>query len=428
MITPEHFGAIGTGGDDTAALQAAIDSGFPIIRARPGATYGIGAAGLLISGRTGLMIDLTGAKLVILAVPTSQVTKGLGKTTIKFDTCTRCGIVGGEIDGAGLATNSVGYADTVDCWLEGVDVHHSGLNGQVVSGGSSGLRVSGNRIHDDAGTARGIWLGNPYAGQMDEGVSVLDNVVHGHGATGIVVTSVCGDVRGNRVYDNDGSGIILPGAGGYAACRVNVSGNACFGNLFHGVQDDVGYVSDADLAHGNIITANVCHGNKGSGIYVPHSLNTVISANVCYDNNADLIGSGHGIFVGGRSKGVMVVGNLCYDTREGTARTQTDGIQVVNAEGNIRDITLSGNLCRNNRGNGVYISPAAGRTITGLTVSGNQCNGNSVRGIAVIDGDPASIVGCMVDGNVTQGNAVVDLRVTASQVSVGSNKYTTSHF
>lgn len=428
MITPEFFGATGIGGDDTAALQAAIDSGYPIVKARPGATYGINAAGLLISGRTGLTIDLTGAKLVVLAVPTSQITKGLGKTAIKFDACTRSGIVGGEIDGGGLASNAVGFSDTVDCWLDGMDIHHSGLNGQVVSGGSTGLRITNNRVHDGVGTSRGIWLGNPYAGQMDAGVAVLDNVVHDNGATGIVITSVCGDVRGNRVYDNEGSGIILPGAGGYAACRVTVLSNACFGNLFHGIQDDVGYSSDADLAHGNIITANVCHGNKGSGIYAPHSRDTVISANICYDNNADLIGSGHGIYVGGRSQGVMVVGNLCYDTREGTARTQTDGIQIVNAEGNIRDITLSGNLCRNNRANGVYISPAVGRTITGLAVSGNQCNGNGARGIAVIDGDAGSIVGCMVDGNVAQDNAIVDLRVTASLVSVGANKYTTSHF
>ena len=375
-ISVKDFGAKGDGvTDDAAAIQAAISAaGNNATVLLPAGTYVIGSAGLLVSGKTGLQIRGDRAILKITGAA-SQTFGAFSATQILFSNCTRSGLFGVEINGNSVSVNAVGFSACTDCVFDDNTVYSSGNNGQVIAGGGTRNRFRRNTIYSSIGTARGMWLGNNNATDMEVDLVVDGNVVRANAATGIVFNSVGGRVSNNHALANSGAGIIFPGASGYAARKVSCVGNYCSGNSFHGIQWDVpSYSTDADLPSDIVCSGNTCAGNSNSGIYAVNSLRAVLTGNVCCDNVTA------GIQADDRGKQITITGNECSDTRT-SGQTQQRGIRVIAQAVSNSGAVISGNTCNNNTTQGICVqSSASGITLSNVNVSGNVCMNNAQWG------------------------------------------------
>ena len=421
-VNVQDYGAVGDGvADDAAAIQAAIDAtGNNASIYFPSGVYAIGAAGLDIDGKTAFTLFGDGAKIKITAISVLQNAYGAA-TTIRFINCVQSGIKNLEIDGNAIATTAVDLTSCTECFIVGNTIYNCGVSSQISSGGG-GLRnrVENNLVHSSIGTARGIWLGNTNAGNMETGLYVAGNTCRDNSYSGIVVSAFGAQVIGNYLIGNDGAGIVIPAnVGGFETSDVLVSNNYCEDNLFQGIQSDC---ITGSVSRNCTITGNVCIKNNrstGTGIYVLRVDNWTVSNNVCNDNGSA------GIYIDAATN-VSVTGNICNETRSGGSREQLYGVAVIAQTDDVSTISISGNVCHNNVNSGVRVENVGALTIQNVAITGNACTQNSDGGIFVTEVAVGNLANIIVDGNVCASNAVQDLRLTLQDVVVGNNKYATS--
>lgn len=423
-VSVKDFGAVGDGvTDDAAAIQLAVNAATANQTVYfPAGTYAVGAAGIAITNKTGVTLTGDGAIIKITAI--SALTTALGAATIHLSGCTRSGVRGLEINGNSIASSAIGLTGCTDCFVDGCTIYSSGVNGQITSaGGGVRNRFTNNLVYFGRGTSRGMWLGNNNASDMETDIAILNNVVRNNPATGIVASSVGGRVVGNHSHTNDGSGIIFPGANGYSAKNLTVTGNYCINNLFHGMQSDVLYSTDADCISGINISGNVCSNNArgtGTGIYMLNTRNCTIQGNTCLDNVSA------GIAADDNNLGLTISGNICADTRSGTSRTQQIGIRMNVTNYNSSGYSVNGNTLRNNKNTGLQsICTASGKTITGVAISGNNIVSNANYGIFVSEVTAGDMSGVVIAGNTVKGHATFDLRGFVPKLVMLANDYDT---
>jgi len=422
-VSVKDFGAVGDGvADDAAAIMAAIASVTgPADIVFPNGTFGIGAGGVLLDTLTGIRLVSHGGSLKMLANSTQSLTPStLGNSAIKFINCVRSGIEGFYCNGNSKTGAFIGFVNCTDHFAVNNTVTASGTNGQIVSTGGTRGKFKGNRTTSGAGTSRGMWLGNNASTEIETDILVSENTVTGNPASGIIVCSNGGRVIGNICKTNEGSGIVLPGANGYPTNSLTVTGNTCLDNLFHGIQSDVVYVTDADCTHNITITGNVCSSNNrgsGAGIYAVNMINSSVASNTCNNNVAA------GIQLDGTVQGLSIVGNVCRDVRVGGARTQQYGISCVAQLRAMTGVSIGSNSCSNNTVAGIRVSSLSGKTITGVSVVGNSCVATGV-GIFLVEAVGLEMTKVAVSGNTCTGNTT-DLRLSLHDVSIGENAFAT---
>lgn len=164
--------------------------------------------------------------------------------------------------------------------------------------------------------------------------SVINNVVHHIGYTGIAVTGGTGKVSGNVCFRNMGGGI-----GAMKGARPLIEGNDCFENFYAGI---------GCAAASPVIRGNDCHGNVRAGIGVSEGSSPLVSGNRCHDNRR----AGIGVRTG-------------KDTRP----------------------VLTDNECKQNGMAGIGVEEGAYAEIRG-----NRIIGNRLVGVGVIGGAEALIV------------------------------------
>jgi parallel beta-helix repeat protein len=419
------YGAVGDGvADDTAAIQAAVTAASNNSSIYfPAGTYLVGAAGVDVASKTGVTLFGESAIIKLTAISTLTI-PSLGACSIRFNSCTRSGVRGITFNGNSIASAAVGFSASTECFVIGCTIFGSGATGQVISSnGGVRNRFTDNLIYSGNGTARGLWLGNVTAGNMETDIEIANNIVKNHNATGIVISSVGGRCLGNHAQTNEGAGIIFPGAGGYATKNLTVTGNYCVDNLFHGIQSDVIYTTAADCVSGITLSGNICTANSrgtGSGIYMLNSRNCVITGNVCLDNVAA------GIVADDNNIGLTISGNLCADTRAGGARTQLTGIRMNVTNDASANYAVTGNTLRNNADVGLQsISTVSGKTISNISICGNSIVDNANYGIFAAEITAGDMSDVVITGNTIKGHATQDIRSFVPKIVVGLNIYET---
>jgi hypothetical protein len=380
------------------------------------------ATGLLIKGRTKLrlrggILKMTGAA--------SHPLGTMDKFAVVFDGCNGCGLEGTTLIGNGKGP-LVGFVDCVGSGLWHCDVSGAGGgNAQVASLYGSGSQFIGNAVHDSGGTeTRGLWIGNVQTIEIETGALIQNNRVFGNTASGIVHVGIGGVITGNNSNSNMGAGIVVSGNAEAHSVGVTISNNSCSYNAYHGIQagdsgDVTHQLAKEFCAAAGSVVGNVLFNNINSGVFVTDAVGWTISGNNCFDNVLN------GIQVEANVYDISVAGNICLDTRVGSARTQQCGIKAVGYyPDTFKAVSISGNVCSNHKSHGIFAQSNDTALMKSVSITGNSCNGNDGGGIFLAEATVGTITGVQ-DGNSCRDNAGVDIRNTTSDIRNGTSFFVT---
>lgn len=353
--TVTNFGAVGDGVvDDTAAIQAAINSGAKEIVFPAGGTYLID--GGLVSNTAGQVFTVYGATIKLKDNATS---KGM----LRLNGAGSC-VFGGTWDGNKSNGNSP--VDTYSSWNVAVygdrctikDCYSINTFGMFATGGSvSDTLFKDNTIRNT--TNYGIFLSTAVDAYRNRAIgNNIDMSEGGLIGQGILFTRTGSVLQ----YDWELADNIITGPqgslGSQAICLAVRGTNGIVSNNL----TRYGSMGFSEGGSNTVITGNRFLDLQGTTKYgiEPSGANVVISNNI----------------VTGARRGIIVSGNETYDNLVITGNTITsDDIAIklqINSGYTGHNITISGNYLK---GNGYVINPT--RDITGLNITNNIIVGPS---------------------------------------------------
>lgn len=365
-VTPEQFGADGTAVNDTAGIQAAANTGLPVMfqsRVYLLADTGAPNHGIVIWGGSGQTWIGAGRGKTILRVsaPTSydpifiNDNPPISIQGMTFDAAGNLGVGNSRYPDfcAPLFVNNV-EGDVRGC--EFINFHTCGLNWNE---------------------AKNAIIQNNMFSRFGGPASSANHSIHCFGKTGDVFCNV--QIDGNRLND---SGLSI--AGNHFRIRGNAIRNWGFScginfqfNDHHMIATenhiDGGGAKPPDIfgtvvagieqwASESIIANNIVENCSGNGIGAG-AQRCVISGNICR-NNGQLIVADHdnrsGIVLAyvdsvHNGNNTMIVGNSCYDTQ--TTKTQEYGFREAAARQS--GIVLNSNLFRDNKLGAISLQPGS---------------------------------------------------------------------
>ena len=287
------YGAVGDDGvtDNTAAFQAAIDTGKPVLVPEASGYYKVTSALTLLDNThifgfgknsqirqttvgTDLFMASSKAGIIIenlYLYGTTGAARGIEFTTVTDSKIKDCIIYshGDSADGSGiwLDTNSNDNEITGNK----IDTSYYGI---FIGGGSTRNVVEGNEVVD-AVTA-GIWL------KTSTYNVVKGNIVHGSGLPGLYLREGANynSITGNVSYSNDDSGIYI-----YDGNATDCIGNVVDGNTFY--DNDPAEIFLRTVTN-NVISNNTCMSSRGYGIYLTDAARkNTISGNLIKSSTND---------------------------------------------------------------------------------------------------------------------------------------------
>ncbi|MCB1234103.1 MAG: right-handed parallel beta-helix repeat-containing protein [Verrucomicrobiae bacterium] len=231
--------------------------------------------------------------------------------------------------------------------------------------------------------------------------TVIRNMVHHNGDTGIAIRGVEGKrcaplVADNLCYRNMGGGI-----GSMHGSTAIITGNECRENFYAGIGHD-----DASP----LVMGNICHGNIRAGIGISEGASPVVRGNQCFENRR----AGIGIRTGANTRPV-VEDNDCH-------HNEMAGIGVEEEA----EPVLRGNRCHHNTLAGIGSQSGARPVLVE-----NHCHDNAAAGIGARSGEAIAIrnrvekngsTGIGVEGDaraVLVGNLCEENRLVAVGVPAG---------
>jgi len=412
-VYPEWFGAIGDAStDDSTAIQSAFNS---ITSGEVSLTniYGIGEpswTGLAVTSKSNILVNgnnfIGGFK--VLYAPTQ--TLGSVIVSILFTSCTNLTVSGINLNGNSIGATGIGLSSCINCRIKGNTITATGGMAGVFSLNGNNNQYTYNKVYSTYSTSRGLWIGNVVSSGLEYDAFITNNFVYDCGGTGIVASCVRGIISNNISNSNGGSGIILSANGSYRATEVIVADNICNENNFHGIQSDC--LTASDYSQDIVVKGNVCNRNNLSGVYCTRARRWAITGNICNDNDISGINC-YGIYID-NARDISAIGNNCSDTKVGAARTQFAGVIVLAQDGNVANVTIAGNLCRNNDDRGVSVTALTGFTVDNVSVTGNTTPDNGWCGLLVYEADTGSVTNVAVVGNVSLNNTSYNIIVQPS--------------
>lgn len=371
------FLPVASGGDDTAALIAALTAAPAGNIVRPSsASYNISS---IVLTRDDLTLDLTGTTLVsslavtddapVLSIVGSRITVRGGKITythsFAIDTDAR------NTHGTTLKIGGTSQASPVtDVTVENLTIDGGWLHGVEIRNGSN-MRIRGCHIKNCLGSGA-------YVSENLTDVTVENNLIESTQDDGIMV--VCATtstvakgvtIRGNSIRNTYAKGIGTSGVDG-----VSIANNVIENTYVGGIQvfQDSGGSPVLGPSSRVVVTGNVITGagkNYGAGKF-----KTTAS------------GFGHGIYITTGASRISVIGNECQ-------ACDLDGFLLNTGT----DWMIVGNLAAANGSNGFEL-----QGIDGTVLASNRSELNSKHGYAL-----TSLTNCSVTGNVAfQNNAGSD--------------------
>ncbi len=339
---------------------------------------------------------------------------------------------GSHSNGAnGIAINSV-----TGVRIGGTDPDSSNfIGGNAASGvlvtGSSGIKITGNKI--------GVDLGNDEAISNREGIILLetsfgtitDNIVRSNIEHGITVTGVSNLIERNAIYGNGGNGIrilgsssqgneVLNNAIGFDPDSFEVAGNGLNGIYVEDANGNL--IGESDL--GNTIVAS---GDDGVLLEGTLALDNQVQSNrIGYIQGQEIIpllqNRGNGITVSGSDDNTIGPGNTIINNRgNGIQLRSVSSSSSIDegADGNDIYGNTVGSGESGNEQNGILVTRSNGNNIGVAGLPSNVILGNSLSGIAVEQNSHANslnsnFIGVDDTGGEVASNGAVGIRVSDS--------------
>jgi parallel beta-helix repeat protein len=429
-LSVKDFGAVGDGvADDTAAIQAALDSGAGTVYI-PEGSYKISAqlsvsdnTTVCGSGKSTYIKTVDGGINAFYIYGKSGVTiQDMQITTISQTNYTayKCGVLI--------------YSNSSNCLVENVSVFNWGWSG-VCIWGSSNCIVRGCRFSSWFGTAdtdrscihiretsnynvvennyclasseHGIFVQDPYTNSTPTGNIITNNVVKNSLYAGIIVyvttayntqTLVSGnhisDIVGSANSNLNGHGIYIQSAGGSVVTN-NIISNCC--------QQTTNFETQVVAAIG-VSTGDTI-------VYPTGSISEVVVS-----NNSITAQRGPAISVQTCGVPVLVNGNTIIST--GTTAVRGEAIYTANANG----VQINNNVISHANSNYFAINLSSSYAVKNCSVNGNKIRGN-VYGIGFNIVSLGSFANTIISNNSVNGlsgNALFISATANAQVSNNS--------
>lgn len=229
-------------------------------------------------------------------------------------------------------------------------------------------------------------FGTPGIAVTGVNCTIINNIVHHVGATGIAISGaergVCRPyVAGNVCYRNMGGGI-----GSMKGSSATISGNVCFENLHAGIGHE-----GADP----LVLGNECFRNIRAGIGISEGASPIVRENRCYENRR----SGIGIRTGEGTR-PLIESNECFGNEMAGIASESEAQPVIR-----------NNRCYDNRLVGIGCRDASFSIIVE-----NECQENEAAGIG-IDSASAVLLRNRIEGN---GAAGIGVEREAEIVAIGN--------
>jgi parallel beta-helix repeat protein len=380
-VTAQDFSLAAGGGtaDDTAAVQAAFNSGQPVFLI-PG-TYSV----TCLTVPTGLTLRGAGSArtaIVQRSGSTCATLTGTGATDVS--------ISGVTIDAASNGLDAILSNPTGARWRVLNNVIKNATSDCVYIKAGVDTAVSGNTIVGCGG--HGITF-TTSANQF----AVTDNNISSVGGAGVIFSvGTDGSIKGNNIQNNGPNGDCITGYH-MSNLRIAISGNSCLSQSNNGI-----HVGGTQIT----ITGNNVYSPALTGIFVRATDTGGTGTNNVKTSNQ-----------------VTVTGNNVYNT--------TTANQIGIFLGAVNNGTITGNVVVGATQNGIMISLSNYLTVTGNNVGASTGNGIDLRGTVnsiiagnLVNGVTADAFRAEADTSNNTGAGTVNStgNTITGNVSIGNNR------
>ena len=352
-VNVKDYGAVGDGvTDDTAAIQAALDSGVKRVYAPSGTyaiktdskltvpsgvyVYGDGSGTIFNKSTGGYLTDIfyTISDDVYFSDFALVGNSGTAVDGVGFDNCDNCRAW--NIEGSNLAS-TVTYGLTAECTnvmaenITSISNSQQGVHFNKVSVGtlrnSRSINVGTNNLH------HGFYIGN------------------------------CSDIEAEGLFASgcSGSGVHINAQSSYAGRGIVLRGGIFKGNGTVGSGNRAGVLvnATADSSWEDIkLLGQYCFNNAGFNMVVSGTIVDIDIVDPVLNGNGKL--TSNGLYIES-----AVVGTRSYRVRGGTIKGHSTGIRMPFNSGTISYCDIDGVVIRDNT-NGVYETGASGGSVTYL--------------------------------------------------------------
>lgn len=431
-VSVKDFGAVGDGvTDDTAAIQAALDSASPEVKVSDGtylttSTLTASTAGqkILLSPGATINLSTSTASHIALHSAASRVSIEGGA----FTTTLRTLLFLVDLSGASCSIhNSKLYYATKSTIapISGTDIPY---NRGGIAVRADNCVIKGCEIYNQEGAAAVVY---------EDKCRILDNHLHDNvlgmhlndGFTAL--TSLYTLVRGNTIIDNDvnaaqgADGILASGKFAVTFTNNHVENSGEHGTYIYG--------------DGSIISNNTVVGNASMGIKIRDCSDVTVSNNFCGGNNTSAISGSSEIYFQLNNSGltnVSILGNSINGTSgEGGVRVvfsdagaslqklNVSGNNISVSSGNAIDVAVTSNSTVSNNVTNAAVLVATGQALapaeqTGLVVSGNHVGGELNCGRAKDSLISSNHITTLDTGSNKTGNRIVGNTITAQSTQI----------
>ncbi|MFX4263295.1 right-handed parallel beta-helix repeat-containing protein [Pelotomaculum propionicicum] len=364
-VKESPYNASGDGqGDDTAAIQAALDTGGNIWV--PDGTY-------LINAQFGLS-PCSGQEIHLSPNAFLKVISSEAESYQVFRLQDKEGIF---IEGGTILGDRHSHTGSSGEWGMGVSIS-----------GCRNITIKGMTIRDCWGD--GIYISSSDINPYSQDIQIINCICEGNRRQGLSVVACRGALIMDCVFSGTAGtdpqcGLDLEANQGHMVRDVLVIRCTAYGNSGSGFQVSGG-TGDSGANDYNSIVGCTAYENGLSGIRLLEVSNLILQGNILRANSENGVHLSAGIRYG--AERIHVTGNQCVSNKKNGIFLQGLGDSTLQVRGNI----FANNRCEGNGLAGIYLFNARENIVTG-----NTAVKNNLQGISEAESS---------SGNIIQGNSV----------------------
>ncbi len=428
QVDIRSYGAKCNGGDDAAAVQAAINAAPNGGTVLVSCQAAIGSAGLKLEGRSNLTIlgSGSGAGFKSLA-PTGNTIVGISwSSLLRIRNCTKCAVRNLEFQMNYQPAAAMGLNYNTETIIDGNKIYnvgngkpdaqnHAGPSAAIEAALNTSNKYTNNLVQHTIGWyggsangqsdgPRGMWIGNN--GNPEKSPLIANNTIIDTFHTGIAINTDNGTITGNRVYNSGTTGKNQK-CGGACIKETNVASVQT--TIANNDLEFCGQGVQLETAGNITIQNNVIHGVVDSGIY-GFANNVKVIGNTFRDNP-------NGVSDLGGDNWTYTDNTFSDDPAVSTLVSNSLRMLAIYSDKPIGRRTLSNNNIGTNRDGGIHIYDQGGKVNGPVSMTNNRITNGGHAGIMIEQNSGGAINNISQSGNCFAANAGGAIKDTRGMIS-----------